>query len=269
MKPVSRVQLLLLVLGLGAVVALTLFSADVREWAKALYAPARTAQPSYPMVLPVLPPDPYTVITRYAFENEASLRPWEEKVFRGKSVYRVVGEPGATYLESSSKGASSGLFLKIDTKASPDLFLDWRWRAKKFPMKRREKLADRSQDDFAARIYVVFAGTNFFNTRVIEYIWDETLPVNTFSSSPFSGNVKLFVIASGLAPLDGWRHEERNIYDDYKKLFGSEPERAIAAIALMSDSDNTGTESAADFGDFVVKAKKAKEPAVSGATKKT
>ncbi len=246
-------------LGLESALALALFSADVREWARALL-PSQTAQSSRLMAPSASSLSPYTVITRYPFENEASLRPWEEKVFRGKSAYRVVGEPGTTYLESSSQGASSGLFLKMSAKALPDLFLDWRWRVKKFPTKRRERLADRSQDDFAARVYVVFAGTNFFNTRVIEYIWDEKLAVGTASSSPFSGNVKLFVIASGFAGTDGWRHEDRNIRNDYKMLFGAEPRREIAAIAIMTDSDNTGTQSAADFGDFLVKIKKTRGP---------
>jgi hypothetical protein len=260
MRPAPRLRLLLLVLGLESAVALTLFSAGVREWAGVMRSGMpRAARVPLPAV-PVEPaPDPYTVLVKYPFEDQASLVPWEEKVFRKKSLYRVTGQPGKTHLESSSQASSSGLFRKVDVKAAPGLFLDWRWRAKKFPVKRREKLSDRSQDDFAARIYVVFAGTNFFNTRVIEYIWDEKLAPDTASSSPFSSNVKLFVVASGLAAGDGWRHEERNVRGDYKKLFGSEPDRPIAAIALMTDSDNTGTESAADFGDFTLKMKKTAE----------
>jgi hypothetical protein len=66
--------------------------------------------------------------------------------------------------------------------------------------------------------------------------------------------VKLFVIRSGPGPevSGGWNREERNLYQDYVKLFGKAPKRPLGAIGLMSDSDNTGTVSAADFGDFTL-----------------
>ncbi len=195
------------------------------------------------------------IVARFQFATPDSLRRWEEKIFRGKTLYEVTTENGNTFLKTSSKAASSGLYAKIHVEPLPDVFLTWWWRAVRFPEKKEPlRLSNRGEDDFSARVYVVFPGSNFFNSNVIEYIWDEAISAGTQSSSPFSDRVKLFVIRTG-PPADangGWKMEERNVYDDYKHLFGKPPDRAIGAIAIMSDSDNTKTESASDFGDIVI-----------------
>jgi hypothetical protein len=175
----------------------------------------------------------------------------------------VLTENEQGFLKSTSEDASSGLYVKINYEVTPDLYLSWRWRAITFPQKKNpEKLSNRGEDDFAARIYVIFPGSTFFNSNVIEYIWDERLPVGMAASSPFSDRVKLFVIRSG-APPEGagpeWQVEERNIYQDYVQLYGKPPNRPIGAVALMSDSDNTSTRSESDFGDIVFKLKEMKK----------
>jgi hypothetical protein len=204
------------------------------------------------------PKETFTTVRQIRFEDPNSLKAWEEKIFRGKTQYQVIREGERAFLSSSSAAASSSIYMKMEQKVTPDLYLSWRWRAKRFPQKKEPaKLANRGEDDFAARIYVVFPGSNFFNTNLIEYIWDERIPAGSVASSPFSGRVKLFVIRTGPAGAEagGWAVEERNIYEDYTMLFGKPPDRVIGAIALMSDSDNTKTASEADFGDILFKRK--------------
>ncbi|MBI4432029.1 MAG: DUF3047 domain-containing protein [Candidatus Omnitrophica bacterium] len=199
----------------------------------------------------------FQVIKDMTFDGQKALAGWEEKIFKGKTIYQIFSESNRSFLKASSYGASSGLYLKMDMPATPNLFLAWEWRVVKFPRKKEgAKFGDRSQDDFAARVYVVFPGRTFFSTNVIEYLWDETIPENTFQSSPFSDRIKLFVIRSG-PPKEGvlWLEEERNIYEDYQMLFGKPPDRAIGAVAIMSDSDNTQTLSEADFRQMFFKTK--------------
>lgn len=191
----------------------------------------------------------YSELRRFDFIDPQSVRQWEEKVFKGKTSYLVVRENGESFLRGESRNASSGLYQKFDFEVTPDLAIRWQWRARTFPIKKEPlKLGNRREDDFAARLYVIFPGTNFFNTNVIEYIWDAALPIGASSSSPFSDRIQLVVIRSG-APDDSqaWVSETRNIFDDYKTFFKKNPDRRIGAIALMSDSDNTNTQSAADF----------------------
>lgn len=203
------------------------------------------------------------VLNKIYFQDQDSLKQWEEKVFKGKTTFQVVAEAGRRFLSCSSKNASSGLYIKVHHEVDPALLLSWSWRAVAFPQKKDpDRLADRSQDDFAARLYVIFPGSNFFNSDVIEYIWDERIPAGTSMSSPFSERVKLFVIRSGqvASGVSGWETEQRNLYEDYLKLFGKKPSRSLGVIALMSDSDNTATQSEGHFGDIVIKQKKGANP---------
>ena len=100
--------------------------------------------------------------------------------------------------------------------------------------------------------YVIFLASNLFRSDVIEYVWDESLPVGESAESGFSDRIKLFVVQSGLLTSgDGWQEETRNPLEDYVRLFGKAPKHPIGIIALMCDSDNTGTSAEADFGDIV------------------
>lgn len=202
----------------------------------------------------------HKVLKRIGFDAP-TLNDWEEKVFKGRTDYKLVMDErtGTRLLRATSSAASSGLYNKFEYDVVPGLKLSWKWRATEFPRKKHpDKLADRSQDDFAARVYAIFPGTSFFKTDVIEYIWDESLPVGTIESSPFSSRVKLFVIRSGPAssadgPLPDLLQEERDLYEDYLRIYGQAPKKKFGAIALMSDSDNTGTTTAADFAEVLIK----------------
>ncbi len=192
-----------------------------------------------------LKPPPGAIVGQWTFEDEASLKLWEQKVFKGGTVFRVVPEEGG-YVRSESKNACTGLFVKVDTEEMSGLHLSWRWRASTFPIKMKNTLSFRPEDDFAARVYVIFEAQNLFRSDVIEYVWDEKLPVDSSGQSPFSDRIQLLVVRSGGA--GEWHEEKRDVYADYRKLFGREPKHAVGLIALMSDSDSTGTVAAADFG---------------------
>jgi hypothetical protein len=81
--------------------------------------------------------------------------------------------------------------------------------------------------------------------------------VGTTADSPYSDRIKLLVIRSGPEGDAGERlkAERRNLYQDYRTLFGREPKHPVGLIALMSDSDNTGSTAEADFGEIVLKRK--------------
>ena len=51
------------------------------------------------------------------------------------------------------------------------------------------------------------------------------------------------------APLNVWFREKRNVKADLKKLFGVDL-RTIDAVALMTDTDNSGGKVSAFYGDI-------------------
>jgi hypothetical protein len=58
-------------------------------------------------------------------------------------------------------------------------------------------------------------------------------------------------IESGSAETGKWITETRNVYEDFKRYFGKEPPK-VGAIAIMTDSDNTGEKVSANYGPIAV-----------------
>ena len=260
MIPQERIRWLVLVLLLEFSLFVTLLSA---HFLSSIAAPVVSENP----FVPIGPLRSVVVLEKFSFESQESLKRWEEKTFKGQTNYQVLQRDHQSFLQTSSNDSSSGLYKKVNYRVTPDLYLSWKWKPVVFPRKREpNRLSNKAEDDFAARIYLIFLGSNFFRSDVIEYVWDEKISTGTTVASPYSERVKLFVVRSG-APSEengGWREEERNIYEDYWQLFKKEPARPLGVIALMSDSDNTGTRSEADFGEIILKTKHL----VPGITKK-
>lgn len=211
---------------------------------------------SHPTLPMVRAQQNFKVLLRYGFENSEALKRWEEKIFKGGTRYEVLEENGGGFLRSKSNNSCSGLYIQTNTPSTPDLYVSWKWRALEFPKKKTpDNISNKSEDDFAARVYVIFPGSNFFKSDVIEYVWDERAPAGTTALSLYSERIKLVILRSGPAPKEegGWAEEERNVYEDYQKLYGKAPEKPVGAVALMSDSDNTGTSAEADFKDISLK----------------
>ncbi|MFH1782487.1 MAG: DUF3047 domain-containing protein [Candidatus Omnitrophota bacterium] len=191
----------------------------------------------------------------FGFNRRNALEEWEEKIFKNKVIYTVEHKAGEGYLNAESDRACSGLIYKM--KFSPRNFpmMSWGWKVIKFPDKNKLIPNDSGwieKDDYAARVYVIFSGFSFMQTRSIEYIWDETLPEGTIFTSPYFKNIKLIVAESGSGKLGEWVIEQRNILDDYKKAFGSPPLMGVAAIAIMTDTDNTLSTAEAQYKDIKV-----------------
>lgn len=210
-----------------------------------------------------LPKEPVSdaagIFHKITFEKTDPLNGWEEKIFKGRTRYEFENEGPLVYLRASSQDSSSGMYYKIDAEVTPDLTLGWWWRAQTFPTKKNsQKLANRSEDDFAARMYVIFMGKSLMRSDVIEYLWDAELPAETISQSPYSDRIQLWVVQSGApdpAQKNGWVYEERNLYNDYVKAFGKPSSKPLGIIAIMSDSDNTRSAAGADYGDILFKRK--------------
>jgi hypothetical protein len=192
----------------------------------------------------------------FPFSDQRALDEWQEKIFRGKVLYTVkTAGHGQGFLQAHSLSASSGLIhrLKLDINRYP--MISWQWRVKTFPGKKIQETARGGwveQDDYAARVYVIFLSWNIARIQSLEYVWDEVYPEGTILPSPFSNNIKLVVVESGVRNLDQWVKEERNIHKDYQKAFGRRPPRIVGAIALMTDSDNSMSSAETFYKDLKV-----------------
>lgn len=181
--------------------------------------------------------------------SENSLENWEEKVFEAKTLYRLVRVDGQTVLAGEANASASGLFKKVGVDLRKTPFLNWSWRVENAhpPLDETTK----SGDDYAARIYLVKdGGLIFWKTIALNYVWSSSQARGSSWPSSYAGdNVMLMALRSRDDKLGKWHVEKRNVYADFKKLFGKEIDR-IDAVAVMTDSDNSNGRVKAYYGDI-------------------
>jgi hypothetical protein len=180
----------------------------------------------------------------------AGLTGWEEKSFSGKTDYQIIKKGNATVLKATSQAAASGLFKKkrIDLQQTP--YLNWRWRVDKPLHSLDEKI--KSGDDYGARVYVVIDGGPFFRkTKAINYVWTSAVPTGESWPNAFAGKsaMMLALRSSTTDTAATWYQEKRNVAADLKEFFGTEI-RYIDAVAIMTDTDNSGQQTTAYYGDI-------------------
>lgn len=194
-----------------------------------------------------------TVVRYFPFSTADSLKEWEEKVLNKRVKYRIESSGSESYVHAISNSSCSAMYYKIKLDVRMQPILSWKWRINGFPNKKfPDNLLDREEDDFAARVYVIFPALFFSNSKVLEYIWAKDLKTEAISSSPYSDNIKLIVAESGLNEENKWVLEERDIYEDYLLAFNAKPRSNISAIAFMCDSDSTKSSAEAFFDEIKI-----------------
>lgn len=181
--------------------------------------------------------------------STGDLSGWTPKIFQGKTTYTLQEDGGKTVLRAESRGAASGLIkeIRLDPRSAP--MLRWSWKIERTLARGDERT--KAGDDYAARVYVVFPSLLFWRTRAVSYIWANRLPVGESLPNAYSSDAVMMAIESGNGKAGTWVHEERNIYEDYRALFGKEPP-PLGAVAIMTDTDNTGEETIAWYGDITL-----------------
>jgi len=181
------------------------------------------------------------------FDKPSVLSEWHEHVFNKKSRYAI--EPdgaGGAALHASSRDAYSALYKIINVPISSRPVLSWEWRAMRFPGGKKYKgLGTPGEDDFAIRVCAIFAKNNPFDTKILQYVWDDHYPIGTHDKSPYAGNVRIFVVRTGIPKTPGWTLETRDLAKDYELAFGGPPSGNLRAISIISNSDDTHTGSEA------------------------
>ena len=184
--------------------------------------------------------------------SSGDLKGWEEKSFAGNTTYELVDNDGRKVLKAVSDKAASGLFKEVDIDLKQYPILRWSWKVEGVLAK--GDAFTKEGDDYPARIYIVFPAFLFWNTRGINYIWANKLSKGQAVPNAYADKVIMLAVESGPSKTGQWVSEERNVYEDFKKLFGEEPP-ALGAVAIMTDTDNTDGHAVAYYGDITLSAK--------------
>ena len=173
---------------------------------------------------------------------------WEEKVFKGKTRYETVRQGGRIVVRATSRGTASGLYLqrRIDLDRTP--ILRWTWRVDATLGDIDERT--RGGDDYSARVYVIRSHPVFlWRTRAVNYVWASArVPGETWPNA-YTDASRHVAVRSGDAHAGRWVSERRDVRADFRELFG-ESVRYVDAIAIMTDTDNTGGAAVAYYADI-------------------
>ena len=63
-------------------------------------------------------------------------------------------------------------------------------------------------------------------SRLIGYVWDAKIPADPFEPSRKTGTVTFVVVRSGTAEAGTWVTERRNVAEDFRRIYGEDPEDA-------------------------------------------
>lgn len=178
----------------------------------------------------------------------SDLSEWEEKSFQGWTEYAVVDNGTGQVVRAVSNATASGLFREMTVDLHRTPFLHWSWRIDNILDNDQEQR--KAGDDYVARIYVVFSGGAFFwRTRALNYVWSSHQEVGSVWPNAYTSNAVMVAQQSGDALVGHWVTESRNVLADAQRLLGSRYTH-IDAIAIMTDTDDTGQQAVAYYGDI-------------------
>jgi hypothetical protein len=148
------------------------------------------------------------------------------------------------------KSVDSGFVVMVERKTEVGGLreVSWSWRAETLPKGGSFKARD--TNDQALQVLFAFEGG-----KVVSYVWDTTGPVDaTGSGLSWENDVQVIVLEAGASKLGQWVTERRNLHDDFRKLFGTEPS-ALKGVGVQSNSQHTQSSGAGCVGPILLGAK--------------
>lgn len=165
---------------------------------------------------------------------------WRLFVNAGEADLALVQDGEGRALRFRSRTSSFALQRKVAIALERTPFMVWQWKVTELP--ERGDFRDRATDDQAAQLYVVFSW-GVFRKEAIAYIWDSTAPEGTTAQIPSPAlypflNLHVIVVRSGERETGKWITETRNVAEDYRKLFGADPDK-VQGVMIQINSQHT------------------------------
>jgi hypothetical protein len=165
--------------------------------------------------------------------------PWQKQRWGSPAYDFTIAEDGGQrvlHMKSANDSSTISLELKGKVSLEDTPLLQWSWKVVRLPQ--GADLRRKETDDQAAQVYVTWPRfPEAVRSRVIGYVWDTSAPVGLTVKSQKTGTVTYVVVRSGPADLGKWLLEQRNVRDDYRRIFGEEPE-APGVVSVAIDSDD-------------------------------
>jgi hypothetical protein len=183
------------------------------------------------------------------------------------TIYALTQEDGRSVMRAQADRSASMYVAHFKKPAGVPKTLSWRWKTDALVPGADNR--DSKLEDAPLRVIVEFDGDvstlpeaeqkKFRRAKAIArhslpfstlmYIWSDHVPVGTVIPSAHTSQVKMLVVASGANGLGAWQSVRRNLAADYRRAYGAEPGQVLG-VAIMTDTDNTGTKATAYYADI-------------------
>jgi DUF3047 family protein len=197
-------------------------------------------------------------------------QPWTLSKFKKPTAYKLVTEDGKTVIKASASSSASGLLHPLNLDPARYPLLQWRWKVNELIARADNTRKD--TEDSPVRVVISFDGdldNLSFDDRIffdqikaitgqqlpyatLMYIWENRVPKGNVIPNRHTSRIKMVVAESGRDKVGSWQEQSRNVYEDFRRAFGERPGRIIS-IGIMTDTDNTGDNVHAYYGDIIFK----------------
>ncbi len=185
--------------------------------------------------------------------GEALPRSWVVRPVRGERApeLTLIDRAGPRVaLRISGSDRAAWFVRELDRPIVPGAGkLSWSWRVLEHPA--GADLRNRATDDAALRVFVVFERKGLLDRVPHTLFYTSGTVEGADYERPSFQSSDLHMIRMRHSASDGdWRHTVVDPFADYRRIWGGKP-RAIIAIGLMQDSEDTQSSATADIRALV------------------
>lgn len=206
-----------------------------------------------------------------ASPDSAKSATWQHHQFPGKqpTSFSYAREDGREALAARAKSSMSLVrkMVRVEPVDMDRIRFSWKVPA----LMPKADMAVKETDDCSVRVVLAFEGDRSrFSPKnamlselarlltgeelpyaTLMYVWSKTKPAGSVIVNPRTDRIRKLVVESGSGQLNNWVDYERNIRADFEKAFGEAP-GALLSVSVMTDSDNTQSNTQAWYGPLTL-----------------
>lgn len=223
--------------------------------------------------LQTTPPAMDTASSAFQLSNDPAQPPWRAVDIRFKtpSRYTRAEIDGVACVLGEANASWSLYAASVPQQFARGSRLSWRWYVPRLPAGADNETV--GKDDAAVRVVIAFKGDRSkidaadraamnmaqliggweIPYASIQYIWEPDAKPETVIPHHTVSRIKTVVVRSGDAGLASWVGIERNVREDFRRVFNGEEPGEIESIGIMTDADGLGGVNRGCYADIVLR----------------
>ncbi len=139
------------------------------------------------------------------------------------------------------------VYRHVDLNKTP--VMRWRWRALALPKGADGRVS--GKDDQVMSLYL---GAGGFVRKSIAYRWETETPIGAQGNICYGGGlvkVAWYCMNNKTTPLEKWIVLERNVAEDFKRIYGEIPKEFVISVGGNSQYTKSNSKGEIDFIEFL------------------